>query len=142
MITHHVLGVNLAVCGLAPQPRFGSVGGKTGLVGGILELLDQAIDIGRSGYSQSVMDSIGTQVARLTILDTSEESVGLALSFLPCLFNLVHDSLGGILNLLQSVLSDILGFLDVLVKVIFGWELADKHLGRCQLRQGRLISIA
>lgn len=50
-VTHHLLGVDLAFLGFAPQPRLGGIGGESSLLGSLLELIDQRVDICWCGYN-------------------------------------------------------------------------------------------
>lgn len=64
----------------------------------------------------------------LTVLETGNEGVGLALAILSSLLDSVQNLLGLRLDLLQAILSNALGLVDILVKVFLGGDLADKGL--------------
>lgn len=64
----------------------------------------------------------------LTVLETGNKGVGLALAILSSLLDSVQNLLGLRLDLLQAILSNALGLVDILVKVLLGGDLADKSL--------------
>jgi hypothetical protein len=70
-----------------------------------------------------------------TILETRDKGVGLGFSILPSFLDPLQDLLGLVLDLFQTILTDRLGLVDILVKVLLGRDLSNKVLFRQQLNQ-------